>query len=239
MGLLTCGLAIGYGGSWLLFFPLLGAGRRRGRAAAPRLGKVALGAERRSPGPIGGLRRRAGTRSTSRTARSCPTMVTAAILTLSEAVRELRAARQELARSAVEKERLRFSRDLHDLLGHTLSVIVVKSEAARRLAPRDLDAALAQVAGHRVGRPAGADRDPRGGHRLPRGQPRHRAGPGPLGAGRRPGSSPSYASRARRCRRRPRRCWAGWCGRASPTPCGTAARPAARSPSTPTRTGCG
>ena len=46
---------------------------------------------------------------------------------------------------AVEQERLRFSRDLHDLLGHTLSVIVVKSEAARRLAPRDLDAALAQV----------------------------------------------------------------------------------------------
>ena len=72
-------------------------------------------------------------------------MVTAAILSLSEAVRELRAARQELARRAVEEERLRFSRDLHDLLGHTLSVIVVKSEAARRLAPRDLDAALAQV----------------------------------------------------------------------------------------------
>ncbi len=32
----------------------------------------------------------------------------------------------------MEKERLRFSRDLHDLLGHTLSVIVVKSEAARQ-----------------------------------------------------------------------------------------------------------
>lgn len=71
--------------------------------------------------------------------------MTAAILSLSEAVRELRAAREELARAAVEEERLRFSRDLHDLLGHTLSVIVVKSEAARRLASRDLDAALAQV----------------------------------------------------------------------------------------------
>jgi two-component system sensor histidine kinase DesK len=73
------------------------------------------------------------------------TMVTAAILSLSEAVRQLRAAREELARRAVEEERMRFSRDLHDLLGHTLSVIVVKSEAARRLAERDLDAALAQV----------------------------------------------------------------------------------------------
>jgi two-component system sensor histidine kinase DesK len=40
---------------------------------------------------------------------------------------------------------MRFSRDLHDLLGHTLSVIVVKSEAARRLAPRNFQAALAQV----------------------------------------------------------------------------------------------
>ena len=50
-----------------------------------------------------------------------------------------------MARSAVEKERLRFSRDLHDLLGHTLSVIVVKSEAARRLAPRDMDAAIVQI----------------------------------------------------------------------------------------------
>ncbi|MFM9662680.1 histidine kinase, partial [Streptomyces scabiei] len=69
------------------------------------------------------------------------TMVTAAILSLSEAVRELRAAREELAERAVEEERLRFSRDLHDLLGHTLSVIVVKSEAARRLAPRDMEAA--------------------------------------------------------------------------------------------------
>ena len=73
------------------------------------------------------------------------TMVTAAILSLAEAVRELRETREELARAAVEKERLRFSRDLHDLLGHTLSVIVVKAEATRRLAPRDLDAALGQV----------------------------------------------------------------------------------------------
>jgi two-component system, NarL family, sensor histidine kinase DesK len=71
--------------------------------------------------------------------------VTAALLSLSEAVRQLRAAREELAHRAVEKERLRFSRDLHDLLGHTLSVIVVKSEAARRVAPHDPDAAIAQI----------------------------------------------------------------------------------------------
>ena len=68
------------------------------------------------------------------------------VITLFHAVAQLKATRQELARSAVAQERLRFSRDLHDLLGHTLSVVVVKAEAARRLAPRDLDSALTQVA---------------------------------------------------------------------------------------------
>lgn len=46
---------------------------------------------------------------------------------------ELRLARQEIARLAVSEERLRFARDLHDLLGHTLSLITLKSELARRL----------------------------------------------------------------------------------------------------------
>ena len=46
---------------------------------------------------------------------------------------ELRRARDELARLAVAEERLRFGRDLHDLLGHSLSVIVLKAELAGRL----------------------------------------------------------------------------------------------------------
>jgi len=46
---------------------------------------------------------------------------------------ELRAAREEIARLAVSEERLRFARDLHDLLGHSLSLIVLKSELAGRL----------------------------------------------------------------------------------------------------------
>jgi two-component system sensor histidine kinase DesK len=50
---------------------------------------------------------------------------------------QLRATRAELAEAAVAQERLRFSRDLHDLLGHTLSAIVVKAAAVRRLAERD------------------------------------------------------------------------------------------------------
>ena len=110
-------------------------------------------------------------------------MVTATVLSLFDTIQELNATRQELARSAVEKERLRFSRDLHDLLGHTLSVVVVKAEAVRRLAPRDLDAALAQAADiEAVGRQALTEiREAVTG--LPRGQPDHRAGPGPFGAG--------------------------------------------------------
>ena len=46
----------------------------------------------------------------------------------------LRAAREELARLAVAEERLRFARDLHDLLGHSLSLITLKSELAGQLA---------------------------------------------------------------------------------------------------------
>ncbi|MFE4716948.1 sensor histidine kinase [Streptomyces sp. NPDC056728] len=142
MGLLTCGLAIAYGGSWLMFFPLLGLAAGavvRGR----RLGQVALGLSALA-GTIGGLKEGWDALNIAY-GTFLSTMVTAAILSLAEAVRELRSAREELAHRAVEQERLRFSRDLHDLLGHTLSVIVVKSEAARRLAHRDLDAALTQV----------------------------------------------------------------------------------------------
>ena len=58
----------------------------------------------------------------------------------------LRQARVELARAAVAEERLRFSRDLHDLLGHTLSVIVVKAEVVRRLVDRDSDRAAEAAA---------------------------------------------------------------------------------------------
>ncbi|HEY3503116.1 MAG TPA: histidine kinase [Actinocatenispora sp.] len=58
----------------------------------------------------------------------------------------LREAREDLAHAAVAEERLRFSRDLHDLLGHTLSVIVVKAEVVRRLAARDADRAAEAAA---------------------------------------------------------------------------------------------
>ncbi len=46
---------------------------------------------------------------------------------------ELHAARNELAQLAVADERLRFARDLHDLLGLSLSAIALKGELAHRL----------------------------------------------------------------------------------------------------------
>lgn len=49
------------------------------------------------------------------------------------------------ARLAVTEERLRFARDMHDLLGHSLSALAVKSELASRLAERDPARAAAEM----------------------------------------------------------------------------------------------
>src|SRR6266581_3126890 len=58
---------------------------------------------------------------------------------MGSAIRELHAARRELARLAVIEERERLSRDLHDLLGQTLSMITLKSELARQLVTEEPD----------------------------------------------------------------------------------------------------
>jgi two-component system sensor histidine kinase DesK len=63
--------------------------------------------------------------------------------------RQLREAREDLAELAVTSERLRFARDLHDLLGHSLSLIVLKSELAGQLleAERPAGGATSHAAG--------------------------------------------------------------------------------------------
>jgi two-component system, NarL family, sensor histidine kinase DesK len=58
---------------------------------------------------------------------------------------ELREARAELAELAVAEERLRFARDLHDLLGHDLSLIALKAELVGKLLPAQVDRAETEV----------------------------------------------------------------------------------------------
>ena len=65
---------------------------------------------------------------------------------LARANRELQAARHELAETAVAEERARIARDLHDTLGHSLSVIALKSELARRVLPDDPARAADEIA---------------------------------------------------------------------------------------------
>ena len=50
---------------------------------------------------------------------------------------ELRATRDRMAVLAVERERTRVARDIHDILGHSLTVITVKAELAGRLVDAD------------------------------------------------------------------------------------------------------
>ncbi|MET8542564.1 histidine kinase [Kitasatospora sp. NPDC004799] len=65
---------------------------------------------------------------------------------LADLITELRAARTELAELAVDRERLRFARDLHDLLGSSLSVAALKCQLVERLAAEDPDRARAEIA---------------------------------------------------------------------------------------------
>ena len=58
----------------------------------------------------------------------------------------LRMAHDEIARLAALAERDRIAADLHDLLGHTLSVIVLKADLAARLIDRDPARAAVEVA---------------------------------------------------------------------------------------------
>jgi len=60
--------------------------------------------------------------------------------------RALTEARAEVAGLAAEAERSRIARDLHDLLGHSLTTITVKAGLARRLSAVDPDRAAREIA---------------------------------------------------------------------------------------------
>lgn len=59
--------------------------------------------------------------------------------------RALALAHQEIARLATKEERNRLARDLHDILGHSLTVVAVKAELAGRLVRLDPDRAEAEI----------------------------------------------------------------------------------------------
>ncbi|MER5635823.1 histidine kinase [Kitasatospora sp. NPDC002227] len=85
-------------------------------------------------------------------------------------MRELREARAAVAHLAAAEERLRLARDLHDLLGHSLSLITLKSELAGRLMDQSQsEAARAQIADiESVARQSLVDvREAVGGYRRP------------------------------------------------------------------------
>ncbi|WP_042413160.1 sensor histidine kinase [Streptacidiphilus anmyonensis] len=84
---------------------------------------------------------------------------------------ELREARQAVAALAASDERLRLARDLHDLLGHSLSLITLKTELTARFMDQErYEEARSQVADiEKVSRQALVDvREAIGGYRRPK-----------------------------------------------------------------------
>jgi two-component system sensor histidine kinase DesK len=76
----------------------------------------------------------------------------------SQRQRALAEARVENARLAIQDERNRMARDVHDILGHSLTVITVKAELAARLLEESPERAKAEVADlERLARDALAD----------------------------------------------------------------------------------
>jgi two-component system sensor histidine kinase DesK len=91
------------------------------------------------------------------------------VLQMIQRNRELMLAQEQQAELAVSNERARFARDLHDLLGHSLTLLAMKAELAGRLVRLDPDKAEAEIAEvERLARDALADvRAAVGGYRQP------------------------------------------------------------------------
>lgn len=64
---------------------------------------------------------------------------------LVRAARELDAAGAELAHAAIGAERLRVARDLHDTLGHSITVALLKLELAERLSKHEVERGMAEA----------------------------------------------------------------------------------------------
>ncbi len=131
---------------WLLMYyagpPMLALPRRAGAALVAAVPAVALGAAAAS-----GLSGEPLALAIGASLLMVPFMA-AAIRVSGWSVRlieELARARATQARLAVAEERLRFGRDLHDVLGRNLAVVALKSELAAELARRGREEAVAQM----------------------------------------------------------------------------------------------
>ena len=145
--------SLGFQGRWYTLFPLLGLStgvlvghlpRRGGPELAMLAGVGGVSSLSALVGWAGG--EDGGALAAIWYGTATAGVVTAVILRLFTVIGLLRDAREELAEAAVARERLRFSRDLHDLLGHTLSLMVVKAQAVRLIAERDPAVAARQAA---------------------------------------------------------------------------------------------
>jgi len=120
---------------------------RRGAGAVPAVAAMTL-ASVLVPAAIPGWHDGLGTSVTNGTAIAIP-MVGLAMFGFFNVMKgsyALAQARAELARLAAENERVRIARDLHDLLGHSLTTITVKAALARRLAATDMPGAVSEIA---------------------------------------------------------------------------------------------
>ncbi len=131
---------------WLLMYyagpPMLALPRRTGAMLVGAVPVAALGAA-----AAGGLSGEPLALVIGATLLMVPFMATA--LRVSgwsvRLIEELARARAAQARLAVAEERLRFGRDLHDVLGRNLAVVALKSELAVELARRGREEAVAQM----------------------------------------------------------------------------------------------
>jgi two-component system, NarL family, sensor histidine kinase DesK len=146
--------SLGFGGRWYTMFPLVGlatgvvVGHLPRRAKGPELHMlIGIGSVSTLSALVGWAGGEDGAALAANWYGTATAgLVTAVVLRLFTVIGLLRDAREELAEAAVAAERLRFSRDLHDLLGHTLSIMVVKAQAVRRIAERDPAVAAEQAA---------------------------------------------------------------------------------------------
>ncbi|TFV99399.1 sensor histidine kinase [Leifsonia flava] len=72
-------------------------------------------------------------------------MMMASFARVMAAMNQLRAAQREMEIMAAGKERDRVARDIHDILGHSLTVITVKAELAGRLLDVDVERARTEI----------------------------------------------------------------------------------------------